>query len=346
MDTSSMETKKKSFWSKPEGTTGMIFGVGLLGALGWGLYKLLPYIITLLQNAIYATVLGVVLFVMIWVLMDKRFWTLGWYLYKSIMRKITSMFIMIDPIGILKSYITYLEDQRTEMQEQITRLRGEMGKLMREIKMTEAERANALDLMKQAKQAGKQAQLVLQSRQAGRLEKSELTYNDLYRKMELLYRVLVQMREATDIVIQDIKGEVNVREREYNAVRAGHSAIKAAMSIMKGQNDKREIFEQTMQYLVDDYGQKIGEIEEFVDLSANFLDSIDLQNGVYEEKALAMLEQWEKAPESILLGSGKKQIIAATNDPTQVLNIDEEPRALRLGQPEKDETGSRYRDLL
>ena len=38
-------TTIKSFWEKPEGFTGMLFGMGVLGLIGWGLFLALPTII-------------------------------------------------------------------------------------------------------------------------------------------------------------------------------------------------------------------------------------------------------------------------------------------------------------
>ena len=43
------------------------------------------------------------------------------------------------------------------------------------------------------------------------------------------------------------------------------------------------------------------------------MDSIDLQNGVFEEEGLNMLEKWEKEGVSLLLGDDKKALIAGNS---------------------------------
>jgi len=53
------------------------------------------------------------------------------------------------------------------------------------------------------------------------------------------------------------------------------------------------------------------------------MDSIDLQNGVFEEEGLAMLEKWEKEGVSTLLGVEKNKIIAKANSATEVLDLNE-----------------------
>jgi hypothetical protein len=49
-----------------------------------------------------------------------------------------------------------------------------------------------------------------------------------------------------------------------------------------------------LEAMAEDVGQKVGEMERFMDVSRNFMDSIDLQNGVFEEEGLAMLENGRK----------------------------------------------------
>jgi len=43
-------------------------------------------------------------------------------------------------------------------------------------------------------------------------------------------------------------------------------------------------------------------MERFMEMSANFMDSVDLQNGVFEEEGLKMLEKFEKESTLLLMG--------------------------------------------
>ena len=42
-------------------------------------------------------------------------------------------------------------------------------------------------------------------------------------------------------------------------------------------------------------------MERMMEMSSTFMESIDLQNGVFEEKGLAMLEEWEKKSTLLLM---------------------------------------------
>ena len=121
--------------------------------------------------------------------------------------------------------------------------------------------------------------------------------------MEVLYRVLTKMYENSQIMQEDIADQVEVKEQERIAIRSSNSAMRSAMSVIKGDKDKRAMFDQALEAVADDVSQKVGEMERFMELSDNFMKSIDLQNGVFEEEGLKMLEKWEGEGVSKLLGS-------------------------------------------
>jgi hypothetical protein len=105
-------------------------------------------------------------------------------------------------------------------------------------------------------------------------------------------------------MLEDTRDQVNIKEQEYKAIKAGHSAIRSAQSILKGSPDQRAMFDQALEALADDVSNKVGEMERFMDTSRNLMDTIDLQSGVFEDEGLRLLEQWEK--ESPLLASSDK----------------------------------------
>ncbi len=314
--------KPKSFWEKPEGTTGKFFLAGIVLGGGYVLYKALPYIITLLENTLYATFLLVGIGVLAYILLDPKFRNLVFYIYKSIMRFLTGMFVRIDPVGILETYMDTLRDNLGKMDKQIQGLRGQMRKLKDIITQNERTANDSLAMASKAREKGIQAQMILKTRKAGRLQDSNMKLGDLYRKMEILYRVLSKMYENSGILLEDIEDQVQVKKIEREAIHHSHSAMKSALSIIRGDKDKRLMFDQAMEAIADDVSRKVGEMERFMEMSANFMESIDLQNGVYEEKGLDMLEQWEKEGISFLLGDQKQVLIAEGNNPNKYIDLD------------------------
>lgn len=320
---SSQTYKPKSFWERPEGVAGQIFGVALIGAAGFALYKALPYIITLLENAIYAALLGVVAVVLGFIISDKRFWRLGKYFYMSLMRKITQIFVEIDPIGIMKNYVDELAVKLADMGTRIARLSGMIRQCKEEIAANNKSRDGSLKIMSQAKQQNKTMDMALASRDIGRMTEANLTYQDLLAKLELLYRVLTKYQEVSTFLIKDMQGEIKVKQRKKEMMDNAHSAIRSAQAIINGDPDSRAMFDMANEYLAADYGMKIGEIEDFARMSDGFMRSVDLQNGVYEADAMEMLLQWEKSAESLVLGDSKRLLIE--NNPSASLSMGVSP---------------------
>lgn len=294
--------KQKSFWQKPEGVTGAIFLAAVLGGGGYLLATNMGAIMTLLGNTIGVVVALIALAALIYMVLDPKMRNLVWYMYKSVMRSVTGIFVNIDPIGVLKSYVDSLEDNLRKMSTQIGAIRGQMRKLATIMEQNDKEIANNMQLASMAKRKGNDKQLMLSSRKAARLKESNAKYKALHTKMEVMYRILTKMYSNSEILLEDTRDQVKMKEQERKAIRASHSAMKSAMSVISGDPDKRAMFDQAMEVVADDVANKVGEMERFMEMSANFMDSVDLQNGVFEEEGLHMLEKWEKESTLMLMG--------------------------------------------
>lgn len=64
-----------------------------------------------------------------------------------------------------------------------------------------------------------------------------------------------------------------------------------------------------LEAIATDVSSKMGEMENFMQMSEKIMNGIDLQNGVFEEEGLKMLEDWEKKGSSLLLGETKDELV-------------------------------------
>lgn len=293
--------KPKSFWTKPEGVTGALFLLGIIGGAGFLVFNLLPAIIGLTSSLIGLAGIITVLGLVIYMILDSKARTLISYMYKSLMRWVTGLFIEINPIAILKNYVEDMTANLKKMNKQILKLRGQMHKLKELILNNERDISAHLNEANEAKKVENRPEVIIKSRKAGRLKESNMKYDQLYRKMEVMYRVLKKMYDNSSILKEDVADQVEIKEQELKAMRASHSAMASAMSVIKGDGDKRAMFEMALEAVTDDVSNKVGEMERFMEMSENFMNSIDLQNGIFEEEGLKMLEQWEKENSLILL---------------------------------------------
>ena len=293
-----------------------IITLAVLGALaGLAIYwwaLIVPFLVDAATNTVKLVGLCAVLALFSYVVLDKNMRMLGLYAYKSWTRWLTGQFVEIDPIGILNTYVSRLEERLEEMDKALGTLRGQRDKLQQSIAENEA---NRVAQMKRAQQAQKRVEsgatemkqeFALRARQAGRLEKSNMTLQKLLDRMEALLKAMLKMRDASALLTEDIKGEVEVKTTERKALLAGYNAFTKAQAIMAGGGAEREMFDMTMEKLTDDYADKMGEIETFMDMSKTVINGIDLDQGIYEEDALAQLKAWEDKGSKILNHEGTK----------------------------------------
>lgn len=308
--------KLKSFWERKEGTTGMVT-LGLLALGGFFLAKaVLPTILAVLGMAITAVGQAIVLAALcvflgafLYVVFDKRFQTLVSAMFRSAMRKVTQIFVEIDPIGIMRNYIDTLKEKKEVMDKNISALRGQIEVIKQKIDLNKNKYDNAMKTAEVAKNQNMQLQFSLQARSAGRAQQSNITYQQMLDKMTILFRALKKYQEATNVTIQDLTEEVQVKSEQREAIIAASRAMNGAMSILRGSGPEKELFDQAMEFTVQDYGQRLGEIDDFMDTTKSILEGMDLQNGVYDAQAMEKLTAWEANADSILLGGEKRLML-------------------------------------
>jgi hypothetical protein len=316
-----METSKmKTFWQRPEGKMGLLFLLPILALLVWGGVTLLPFVLLALQNTIYTIVLGFVVLVMAIVLLDPKFWSRMGALYTIAMRWFTSFIVELDPIAIIKGYLETLGESLLKMDDQLNLLKGQESKLGTKIQRNNMEVAKLLDRATKAKNLMDQTDpsstkfleykgvVALDSNQASRLRGSNERLSEVFSKILNLRKILEKMRAKADYVLKDMTLEVAVKEDEFNAVQTGHSAFKKAMKVLQGGGLEKELYDESMEFMATDLGNKIGEIERFMENSGSFLTSMDIDNEMFAEKGLAMIDEWAEKGDTLFITSPKETL--------------------------------------
>lgn len=326
---SNIPKPKKSFWRRPEGIPGALFLAAFLIGGGYLLYISLPFLIALAANTLYLVGMLMALGAILYMVLDPKMRNLIWYMYKSAMRGITGLFVNLDPIGVLKSYVDDLKSNLRKMNTQIVELQGQSRKLNILVDENEKEIEKQLALARHAqKKSTMQNQVILATRKAARLKESNEKYNKLLAKMDILIRLLKKMYQNSLILIDDTESQVKEKEIERKMIRASHSAMTSAMSVISGNPDQRAMFDMALESIADDVSSKVGEMERFMEMSSSFMNSVDLQNGVFEEEGLRMLEQWES--------NSTLSLLAAPAEGTLNLNEAHRPEVLPVDKESDD----------
>lgn len=313
----SAPNKLTSFWERKEGVTGMI----VLGFLALGgafvLKAILPWLNSLLTDAIAAglkfVALGAIcafIALVLFLITNKKVQLLVKYAFKSSMRKLTQLFVEIDPIGIMKGFIDTLKEKKEAFDGRKAQLKGQISVFDQTIASNAKAAEEAMRMAQAAKSRGmNNKDIMFHGREAERYKETNKTLGVTLAKMNMLYKALEKYGEACDFMIRDLASDVRLREQERKMMLTSHSAISGAMAILKGTGDERELYDQAMEYVVEDYAQKMGEIDDFMLSTETILKGIDLKNGMWEDAALKELEIWEAKTDSTVLGQQKRAMI-------------------------------------
>ncbi|QJW89908.1 hypothetical protein HNV11_11230 [Spirosoma taeanense] len=330
----SADVEKRSFWSRPEGMLGMIV---LAGVAGLGLVyfnRIVEFLIRATSNILELALLLGVLAVLIFLFTSRDVRTAVFFLFKSLMRSLTGTVIQLNPIAIMKIYIDDLKKKRQQMQGQIDTLAGQLVKLNKKIsenneaikqKFAEANKANSM-----SDKPGMRESAQLATIEGAGLQEMNEKLLPLQRNMKTVLAFMEKVNQSADYIIKETEIKVRLKETEYQIVKESSNALKTAVSIFKGDPDKRFYFDQSMEYIQDDMSQKLGEMKRAMDLSMDFINGVDIQNGILSDKGEALLEAYNKGEFRIV------QLDAPTANPITA------PRPGEINPP-KD---AGYRNLL
>ena len=308
-----VETKK--WYEKPENI--LVYG-GLLG-VGWlglkALDAILPLLNRVLESLLYTSVLAGGVAIVAFMVVNQDFHRLAWYGYKSLMRWLTSRVVELDPIGIMNTYVETLKGNQEQIKKSLSALRGQAESLQDLVEAKAKEHDHSMSMAARAKaNGGMRMEMQLQARKAGRAEQSTVTYQGLLNKIRSHIAVMEKVDEAAKFMIADIEDTVEEETKKREMIRASYKAMSAARRILAA-DKQRELYDMALESTTRDYSTKLGEITQFMEDSQHFINTMDLENGVFESDALSKLDDWEKRSASLLEGgTGKTKFNVLTGD--------------------------------
>jgi len=287
------EFSGKTFFQKPEGKVGLVVIILSVIAICIGLYYLLPFILILLTNTLHAMFLIGVIALILFLVTNKRIQNIVSYSFKSIMQWLTGIFVELNPIRIMKIYIQNLKNNLLKMNEHIINLAGQIHLLERKIDSNKEEVEQSLKIASSAKESNKNMEAWKNARKAERRRQNTIKLSELLMQIKKVHKVLARMYEVSGYVIEDLEDDIAQKEIEYKTIKEAHAALKSSMSILNGNPDERAIFELALEKMEEDVCKKLGTMDRFMDMSESLLTSIDLEQGVFAENGMLMLEEFE-----------------------------------------------------
>jgi phage shock protein A len=307
--------QQKSWFSRPENLTSVIFGLVVAAGCVWAAINLLPFIILAMTNMIYAGVLIAAVCGLLFVSMSPDIHKIAFYGWKMAMRSLTGLIIDMDPISVVETSLKKMQDRLDEANKNKNDVNGQLKTLDAKI-ASNTQKVN--DCMKRAQYAEKANDVngaKLMALQAQNYAASNKTLGETRSKVAMMSSVLKQMCDAADFNIKKTSSELEIKKEERKLIMSAHKAMTLGSKILNSSPEK-EMFDLAMQNMADTANRQLAEIDHIMDVSEGVLKGVDLEKGVMQEDALKMLRQWESDPQSVLLGSSKTVLIQQSNDPS------------------------------
>lgn len=315
---------KKSFWSKPEGKTGLIVNTVLIAALIYFWGSIVPFLLSAAEDTLHLIVVCTAIAAILYVAFDSNFRRFLWYGYRSMMRWITQWFVDLNPISILKTYMEKLTEKKAELDAAVGEIKGQRQKLARDIEKNNTTFEASMSKLNAAKaqqndsdpnkrhQAGRI--VGVESKQVARLEALLKMQTKHMQKFDFIVTVLTRYGEVCEDSITDMGHEIKFREQERDQAKSFHKGMSAAFGILKGMPDDQEMYDMALESLERDYTTKMGEVENALDLTKTIIMQADFNDEAAMQKADALLNKWRNDNADAQMGKGgvtKQQLLSA-----------------------------------
>jgi len=294
---------KRTFWQKPEGKV----GAGIMAALGvamaWGFVKALPMLIAIAENTLYlAFLIGMLVLLYCMVFVWDRPRTLLFYMLQMVSRWLTSNFVEMDPVAILKAFVGQMEKRREVIQDRLARIVGVRRMVEAKVAKSEKERQDALRLAKAAQATHDEDGLNAHAEIAARRARDITEYQSMLAQMQSIEKLLQRVMRRADYHIQTARDEANQLADKHTITGAVASATAAAQGIF-GDSDLAEVRDMAADRIREDYEARLGELQTLIDLT-DFDHAVDLNQMAFRQEGLTQLLEAEKKVTAAELSDG------------------------------------------
>jgi hypothetical protein len=284
-------TKRPSFWDTKEGTTGTFVGFGLLALGGFGLYHILPFIITLLQNTLEALCLGGVVLAIIAVILEGTLPKRLWLVYKRLMWSLTYSIVAYDPAWLAR-------DRQKAAKQKLEVASQARAKLREEQKLIDSTIAgfqkDADDMQKKANYLQTHGGSLSEVRSyASRLQEAMSAVDELTPGAAQIKQLDLRLGEVLDTlkeINENLDYKITAQIRKYNATKAMGNVLSGLRSAFSGSDDVEGLRDQAMSFMSEESDRQFGQIDSFLGDVDKFMSGRRLESAIKADDGMKFLE--------------------------------------------------------
>ena len=303
----------KTFWKRPEGPFGMVVLAGLIIASAYGLYAILPFLISLLTDTLHMAALAAVLFAILWLVFNPTFRAAVSNLFQNTVRFFASWVVETDPIGILRNNLDDMKKAKYNLDQTLQRFAGSDERLQRSIaaktdeinglghKAQKAEQmANAAAAPMEKERLQLERQTFLE--QAGMLMQGVKQLQALEDQTAKMLKTFQHWSQISDSKIQRTENKVNFLAEQRKMILDAKATLGMGQQLLRGNPEQLKMVDMALEYLEDDTSRTLGEIREFSRYTDKLLTDDQIESGAAADEAASKFAEFNQK----LLTSGNQ----------------------------------------
>jgi hypothetical protein len=303
----------KTFWKRPEGPFGMVVLAGLIIAGAYGLYAILPFLISLLTDTLHMAALAAVLFAILWLVFNPTFRAAVSNLFQNTVRFFASWVVETDPIGILRNNLDDMKKAKYNLDQTLQRFAGSDERLQRSIaaktdeinglghKAQKAEQmANAAADPMEKERLQLERQTFLE--QAGMLMQGVKQLQALEDQTAKMLKTFQHWSQISDSKIQRTENKVNFLAEQRKMILDAKATLGMGQQLLRGNPEQLKMVDMALEYLEDDTSRTLGEIREFSRYTDKLLTDDQIESGAAADEAASKFAEFNQK----LLTSGNQ----------------------------------------
>ena len=295
----------KSFWKRPEGPFGMVVLAALIVGAGIGLYLILPFLITLLTNTLYAGALTAVLVVILWLASNRSFRAAIKNLFQYTVRWFASWVVETDPIGILRNNLDDMKKEKANLDQTLQRFAGSDERLQRSIAAKNDEitslghKAAKAEQMAAAATDPMERERLLLERQtflekAGMLMQGVKQLQALQEQTSKMLSTFQHWSQIADSKIQRTENKVSFLAEQRKMILDAKATLGVGQRLLRGNPEQLKMVDMALDYLEEDTARTLGEIREFSRYTDKLLTDDQIESGAMADEAAGKFAEFNQ----------------------------------------------------
>jgi hypothetical protein len=303
----------KSFWKRPEGPFGMVVLAAIIVGAGVGLYVILPFLITLLENTLYTVALAAVLIAVLWLAFNPTFRAAVRNLFQNMVRWFAGWVVETDPIGILRNNLDDMRKAKSDLDQTLQRFAGSDERLQRSIAAKNDEitglghkAAKAEQMANAATDPMEKERLMLERQtfleKAGMLMQGVKQLQALEDQTSKMLHTFQHWSQIADSKIQRTENKVGFLAEQRKMILDAKATLGVGQRLLRGNPEQLKMVDMALEYLEDDTSRTLGEIREFSRYTDKLLTDDQIESGAAADEAAGKFAEFSQK----LLTDGNK----------------------------------------